>query len=558
MQILWLDINSSYSHSNLALPALHAQLDDKYDKEIEWKVARGTIKSPKYELVSQVIDFKPDVIFATAWLFNAQYLLSVIEDVYALIPSVRIVLGGPEFLGTPSENEHYLRSHPEVFAVFRGDAEEDFSDSLDALFSPSSSSSSFSSFSSVRGLCFIDNQGTYVDCGKASVRDFVSLIPPERSSFFDWSKPFVQLETSKGCFNSCTFCVSGIKETVRDLPLSSLEERLEHFVSCGIKEIRVLDRTFNAAPRRARALLELFSHFVGRLRFHLEVHPAFLSKELLSDLASMPDGLLHVEVGIQSLNDSVLETCGRRGSVEKALEGVKNLLAMKKFEIHSDLIVGLPGYSYEMILEDTLHLISLGVDEIQIELLKCLPGTSMRNNAAALGLTYSPSPPYRVLSNDVSSFDKIEKAMVLSKIIDQWFNNKSGRKTFLFLIKNAPEGFLSAFVDHCFYGGLLDESMSKESRWNLLFSFCSENYSSVLDYISIGWVENDMSIKKAPAARFRMWHPQDIVVNPLFKEGRGTMIYYYLESEQFVFWVSYDREVSKVKPFETQLKYRAN
>ena len=41
MKILWLDINSSYSHSSVALPAIHAQVRD--NQNWEWCVVRGTI-----------------------------------------------------------------------------------------------------------------------------------------------------------------------------------------------------------------------------------------------------------------------------------------------------------------------------------------------------------------------------------------------------------------------------------------------------------------------------------------------------------------------------------
>ena len=34
MKILWIDLNSSYAHSSLALPALHAQMMNKTN--IEW------------------------------------------------------------------------------------------------------------------------------------------------------------------------------------------------------------------------------------------------------------------------------------------------------------------------------------------------------------------------------------------------------------------------------------------------------------------------------------------------------------------------------------------
>ena len=41
MKILWIDLNSSYAHSSLALPALHAQIAN--DPSIEWAIVSATI-----------------------------------------------------------------------------------------------------------------------------------------------------------------------------------------------------------------------------------------------------------------------------------------------------------------------------------------------------------------------------------------------------------------------------------------------------------------------------------------------------------------------------------
>ena len=42
--------------------------------------------------------------------------------------------------------------------------------------------------------------------------------------------------------------------------------------SHGIKNVRVLDRTFNYNPRRAKELLQLFLEFNPDICFHLEIH----------------------------------------------------------------------------------------------------------------------------------------------------------------------------------------------------------------------------------------------------------------------------------------------
>jgi hypothetical protein len=41
MKILWIDLNSSYAHSSLALPALHAQIAK--NNSVKWEIVSATI-----------------------------------------------------------------------------------------------------------------------------------------------------------------------------------------------------------------------------------------------------------------------------------------------------------------------------------------------------------------------------------------------------------------------------------------------------------------------------------------------------------------------------------
>ena len=131
MKLLWIDLNCSYAHSSLALPALHAQVMHRAD--IEWVVVRTTNNETVGTAVDAIYAHRPDVIAATAWLFTHEQLLHVIGRAKALMPRVKVVLGGPEFLG---DNEAYLRQHPEVDAVFRGEGEESFARWLDVWDEP--------------------------------------------------------------------------------------------------------------------------------------------------------------------------------------------------------------------------------------------------------------------------------------------------------------------------------------------------------------------------------------------------------------------------------------
>lgn len=443
MKLLWLDLNSSYAHSSLALPALHAQMAG--DTSVEWTVVSATINESAGLTVNEIYRRQPDILAATAWLFNHGQLLHILSRVNSLLPQCRIVLGGPEFLG---DNETFLRTHPYVSCVFRGEGEEAFPRWMGCRNEPEK-------WDTVPGLCYLKSDGHYQDNGTARVLHFSALVPPEKSRFFNWSKPFVQLETTRGCFNTCAFCVSGGEKPVRTLPLEAIRERLQTIRLQGIRNVRVLDRTFNYNPRRARELLELFLEFHPDIRFHLEIHPALLSEELKEELKRLPKGLLHLEAGIQSLRGPVLEKCRRMGKLTDALEGLKFLCSLPNMETHADLIAGLPLYRLPEIFEDIRVLADYGAGEIQLESLKLLPGTEMRRRAEELGIRYAPLPPYEVLQTREIGPDELQTAHRLSRLLDAYYNTPAWQPLTRKLILNEAD-FLHRFLEYLTGKNLID------------------------------------------------------------------------------------------------------
>ena len=490
MKILWIDLNSSYAHSSLALPALHAQLQDRTD--IEWVKVSATINENIGMIVEEVVRHQPDILAATTWLFNHEVLMHILSRAKALLPETCIILGGPEFLG---DNEDFLRCHPYVDCVFRGEGEEGFPRWVANWNRPEA-------WKDITGLCYLDASRQYQDNGLARVLTFDQLTAPEESSFFNWSKPFVQLETTRGCFNTCAFCVSGGEKPVRSLPIEKIRERLQTIRQHGIKDVRVLDRTFNFNTRRAKELLQLFLEFHPHIRFHLEIHPALLSDELKAMLQDLPKGLLHLEAGIQSLREPVLEKSRRMGKLSDALSGLQFLCSLENMETHADLIAGLPLYRLNEIFEDIHTLAEYKAGEIQLESLKLLPGTEMRRRATELGIRFSPLPPYEVLQTNEISTSELQTARRLSRLLDAYYNTPAWQGLTRTLILNEAD-FLTRFLEYLTASNLIDQPMSLEKRGLVLYEFCRKHYPAYQLSATIAWIEAGMSLKKQPAERVK-------------------------------------------------------
>lgn len=539
MKILWIDLNSSYAHSSLALPALHAQI--MTDPSIEWEIVSATINENTGMIVDEIYRHRPDILAATTWLFNHEHLMHVASRVKALLPEACLVLGGPEFLG---DNEEFLRKNPFVDCVFRGEGEEVFPQWLTCWNHPEQ-------WHTVPGLCYLTPNKEYKDNGIARVLNFAGLVPPEQSRFFNWSKPFVQLETTRGCFNTCAFCVSGGEKPVRTLSIESIRERLQLIHAHGIKNVRVLDRTFNYNPRRAKELLRLFLEFHPDIRFHLEIHPALLSEELKEELSLLPKGLLHLEAGIQSLREPVLEKSRRMGKLSDALDGLKFLCALPNMETHADLIAGLPLYHLHEIFEDVRTLAGYAAGEIQLESLKLLPGTEMRRRAEELGIKYSPLPPYEVLQTHEISVSELQTARQLSRLLDGFYNTPAWQTLTRELILN-DEQFLHRFLAYLTKANLIDQPMSLEKRGLILYEFCKQNYPEYQIQAAIAWIEAGMSLKKLPAEK--VWTKRQIppaTWNIIYGEYKESLRLCFLpadEKGEHGYWFGFESEIQKASP----------
>ena len=548
-KLLWLDLNSSYSHSSMALPALHAQLHG--DAGWEWVSVPTTINEAPDGVLAKVVAESPSVIAATCWLFTHEQLIAILARCAAVMPDVTIILGGPEFLG---DNEAFLRRNSFVKCVFRGEGEVSFPLWLERWDSPAL-------WSEVPGCCWLDADGLYHDNGLAKTGDradvtegrfdttgditFQDLELPERSRFFNWDKSFVQLETTRGCFNTCAFCVSGGEKPVRVLPMDQVRARVAEIHAHGIKDVRMLDRTFNYDNKRAIEMLDLFCEYHPDMHFHLEVHPALLTPELKAKLATLPAGLLHIEAGIQSLHADVLKKSGRKGSLEASLAGLEYLASLPNLVVHADLIAGLPLYTLDQIFSDVLRLAQIGAGEIQLESLKVLPGTRMRRQAAEMGLCFSPLPPYEVLATDDITPDGLRRAMQLSRMIDFYYNSDAWQKVFRRILVGDTTGvagvtgvsggvsgsdvtvvsgvtgvtgvsgmtgvagttggagveFMNRFLDHLIALSVIDSPLSQERRGIILYEFCQQHYPQYLTIITMAWAEAGMSLKKSPAEK---------------------------------------------------------
>jgi hypothetical protein len=184
--------------------------------------------------------------------------------------------------------------------------------------------------------------------------------------------------------------------------------------------------------------VRILQFFLDRLRaapqeqlfLHFELVPDHLPDALKAMVAQFPAGVLQLEIGIQSFNVEVQSRIARRQDNAKTVDNIRWLLAHSTAHLHTDLIFGLPGESWDSFAAGFDRLYALGPHEIQLGMLKRLRGTplaqrSLPGAVAEDGMEYASEPPYTVLQTDAVTAEQVQRFARMARYWDLVVN--SGR-----------------------------------------------------------------------------------------------------------------------------------
>ncbi|MGB9813938.1 MAG: B12-binding domain-containing radical SAM protein [Thermovenabulum sp.] len=427
MKVVLVGINSKYVHTNLAIRNLKAYFEKNYwIDDIKIYIFEATINDILDDILERIVDFKPDVIGFSLYIWNFNQVIYLAENLKKVKPEVKVILGGPE---ASYDVEGLLKKDFIDFVVI-GEGEEAFSRLLLAL-------NGGGSFEEVDGIAFkkaesiiVKNPLKYVD---------LNLIPLSYEEDLDFKNRIIYYETSRGCPFNCAFCLSSLDRKVREADLEKVEKDLRLLVNKKARVIKFVDRSFNYNIDRALKIVNIFKKIGGDTIFHCEINPELVSEEFAANLEGLQKKL-HFELGIQTTNPLALEEIRRNKDVEKAIEGIK-ILKDKEVPIHVDLIAGLPYDDFESFKEAFNKVYNLKPDELQLGFLKLLKGTMLRERAKEYGIVFRSQPPYEILYNNWMSYEELSILKGIARLIDKFYNSHRFDNTLSYLEKNFESPF---------------------------------------------------------------------------------------------------------------------
>lgn len=193
----------------------------------------------------------------------------------------------------------------------------------------------------------------------------------------------------------------------------------------GVAQIKLVDRTFNYDARRADTIWEFILEHNRSSHFHFEIAADLLTEKNLDVLRRVPANTFRFEIGVQSTSQKTLEQVSRSADLQRIFTNVRRLTDETRIDLHLDLIAGLPGEGYDGFLHSLQTVAELHPDDIQLEPLKLLKGSPMREIARREGYFFSESPPYTILRNPWLSYADICLVETIGRLLDL-FNKHGG------------------------------------------------------------------------------------------------------------------------------------
>ncbi len=404
-----------YTHTALGLRWLVANLGDAAP-ETAWH--EFEMRLPASAAAERILSHRPRVVALGVYIWNAQRTAELVRVLRAQSPELVIALGGPEVSAAPER----FPAFDLVDTVIVGEAEGVFGD-----------------------LCrqWLAGNRPAEPVIHAPLPDLDQLaLPYALYSDQDLRSRHIYVETTRGCPFRCDFCTSGGLGPLRDFPLDATLKEVRQLAERGARTLRFVDRTFNAKPDRAAAILNELLPWAGQgLRLHLEFTPQATYPEMLqAALCAWPVGQLHIEVGVQSLNVQVARRVRRPGATQ-AEAALSYLIRVAGADVHADLIAGLPGEDEDSIAASFDRLWALGPQEIQLGVLKYLPGTTLDRHLAEWEMQFASEPPYALLQSKTLSAEAIQRIACFAAYWERLANHRHFPRALGLILQTDPSPY---------------------------------------------------------------------------------------------------------------------
>ena len=253
------------------------------------------------------------------------------------------------------------------------------------------------------------------------------------------------------------------------------------FLERNVVQVKFVDRTFNADPRRALEILTfIHKNDTGITNFHFEIVASLLDESTMTFLENVRPGLFQFEIGVQTTHDETMVAIDRNINFVTLSDRVKRLSSYKNIHLHLDLIAGLPFESFDIFLNSFEEVYQLKPEMLQLGFLKVLKGSGLRINKEKYGYVFSNYAPYEIFYNAYISYEELSVLKDVEEMVETYFNNFRFRNSLAMIITRHYNRAVDFYLDLGRYfreKGYFDQPLKASFMYEVLLAFYVEKFN---------------------------------------------------------------------------------
>lgn len=307
---------------------------------------------------------RADVVAFSAYIWNIRQSLRIARELKRLRPDVLTVFGGPQ---VPNSAEAFLREHRSVDIACHGEGERVFLQILERAWTRE--------WDGIPSISYLNTREEFVSHPRAARMQDLSAIPsPFLEGVFDplmRANPEVRWhaawETNRGCPFGCTFCDWGgaIASKVYRFDMERVKAETDWFARKRLAHVFFCDANFGILARDieiAKAFVESLERHKARMSVSVQTAKNSTERcyEAQRILWNSGRAFLSATTSLQSVDAGALKAIKRDNISLESFHELQRRHRANGLPTNTEMIVGLPGETYESFANGVAEVISRG------------------------------------------------------------------------------------------------------------------------------------------------------------------------------------------------------
>jgi radical SAM superfamily enzyme YgiQ (UPF0313 family) len=399
-----------------------AYAEKTFGKEIELRLFKYV-----EDLEQAIHEQPPDILGLSNYPWNFSLGLEFFRMIRAVSPQTICVMGGPNIPLDEQARTQFVKRNPliDFYAYLEG--EEAFAALVARALETGLDREKMKS-TPIDGFVHRLSDTEVMKGTMLSRRRNLDEIPSPyltgyMDKFFD-GKLSPMMETNRGCPFSCTFCHEGNQmiSKVNHFSIERVKEELDYIAAAVQRAPNLISNLMFADPNFAmyERDFEIVEHIERIQQKQNWPRSIFAStgknkKERIAKALRKLNGSMSMWMSVQSMDPTVLKAIKRDNISTSQMMSLATVYQELGLPTLSELILGLPGDSYQRHVQSLSEVVESGIDVIDTYSCMLLNGTEL--NSAFSRATYKIGSHFRILPRDFAKLGNGRIAVEIEEVI---------------------------------------------------------------------------------------------------------------------------------------------